>query len=157
MTTKYVHLFIITSLISYILIFTFASPYGFVRYKELKVKIDIQNKEIKKLKSDVTSLEKYKNDLKNGNFVLDNALELGYINEGDKVTFFNDKNVNKNTINSQSILETQTKDVKVTKIYKTNAFFFGLSLLIGLVITFIFSVISKIIQNKEANNESRDI
>ncbi len=161
MTTKYLHLFLITSLIAYISLFTFLSPYGLQRYKELKAQIEAQNIEIEKLESDVISLEKYKKNLENGNFVLDNALELGYVNEGDKVTFLNDKNVNKNAVNSQSIMQKQTKELKVTKNNKTNAFIFILSIMIGLVITIIFSVISlkntRTNINKEAYDERRDI
>ncbi|MBK5200910.1 MAG: septum formation initiator family protein [Spirochaetaceae bacterium] len=161
MTTKYAHLFLITSLITYIFLFTFVSPNGLKQYNELKVKIDTQNNEIKKLESDVISLENYKNDLKNGNFVLDNALELGYVNEGDKVTFFKDKNISKNTVNSKYILQTQTQDTKVIKKNKMNTFIFVLSPILGLVITFIFSVISRNIYRnntkKEAKNERRDI
>lgn len=157
MTTKYAHLFLITSLITYILLFSFLSPYGFKHYKELKLTISLQEEEILKLERDVISLEKYRDDLKNGNYVLDNALELGYVNEGDNVYFISKKSDVKNEVFLKNNIINQPQSTKVTNKYKTNAFIFILSIIIGLVITSIFSVLSTNNTKKEANNERRDI
>lgn len=156
MTTKYAHLFLITSFITYILLFSFLSPYGFKHYKELKVTISLQEKEILKLERDVISLEKYRDDLKKGNYVLDNALELGYVNEGDNVTYMSNSSA-KNEVFEKNNLVNQSQSPKVTSKYKTNVFIFILSIIIGLVITSIFSVLSTNNTKKEAINERRDI
>jgi hypothetical protein len=122
--------------------FTFLSSGGLKHYFTLKHKIEVQEKEILELESDVISLQKYKQELENGDYILDNALKLGYINEGDVVHFYDYKDETKSLINTQSNKNNTSADIKVTK-NKSNSFFLLISALIGLVLTLTFSVISK--------------
>lgn len=142
MTTKYLKIFTITTLISYVFMFTFLSSGGLKHYFNLKHKIEVQEKEILELESDVISLRKYKQELENGDYILDNALKLGYINEGDVVHFYDYTDETGSLINTQYNDNNTLVDIKVTK-NKSNSFFLVISALIGLVLTLTFSVISK--------------
>lgn len=143
MTTKYLKLFIITTLISYLIMFTFVSSYGLRHFFALKRQVQVQEKEILELESDVISLQKYKIELENGDYILDNAFKLGYINEGDKVYYYNYSQ----HVDSVSILPSntikQSKAIKVTEKNKSYAFFLMVSVIVGLVLTLTFSVVSK--------------
>jgi len=142
MTTKYLKLFIITTLISYLSMFTFMSSNGLRHFYTLKGQVEVQEQELLKLESDVISLQKFKEELENGDYLLDNALKLGYINEGDKVYFY-DYSQNSGSSSVLSYQENQSKAIVVTKKNRSNAFFLLVSVLVGLVLTLTFSVISK--------------
>jgi alkaline phosphatase len=123
--------------------FTFVSSYGLRHFFALKHQVEVQEKELLELESDVISLQKYKSELENGDYILDNAFQLGYINEGDKVYFYNySQNVDNSSI-SPSYIQNQSKAIKVTENNKSNAFFLMVSVIVGLVLTLTFSVISK--------------
>ncbi len=142
MTTKYLKLFIITTLISYLSMVTFMSSNGLRHFYTLKGQVEVQEQELLKLESDVISLQKFKEELENGDYLLDNALKLGYINEGDKVYFY-DYSQNSGSSSVLSYQENQSKAIVVTKKNRSNAFFLLVSVLVGLVLTLTFSVISK--------------
>jgi len=143
MTTKYLKLFTITTLISYLILFTFVSSSGLKHYYAIKEQVELQQKEIDQLSSDVTNLEKYKTDLLNGKYILDNAFKLGYVNEGDHVTFYEYSNDIDDPLFDNSLITNQAETKKVTKKSKSNAFFFEISIIIGLVISISFSLILK--------------
>jgi hypothetical protein len=118
------------------------SSNGLRHFYTLKGQVEVQEQELLKLESDVISLQKFKEELENGDYLLDNALKLGYINEGDKVYFY-DYSQNSGSSSVLSYQENQSKAIVVTKKNRSNAFFLLVSVLVGLVLTLTFSVISK--------------
>lgn len=142
MTTKYLKLLIITTLISYLIMLTFVSNYGLRHYYALNQQVEVQKKELLKLESDVISLEKFKLELQNGDYILDNALKLGYVNTGDKVHFVEYSEKIEDSSFSVPQEENKLKTIEVSEKNKSKVFFLLVSVLIGLVTTLTFSVIS---------------
>lgn len=142
MTTKYLKFFIITTLISYVIMFTLLSSNGLIHYLALKHDVEVQQKDILELESDVISLKKYKQELINGDYILDNALKLGYVNSNDKVYIYEYNKLNEPPRSLQTYIDNQSNVQKVTK-NKSNSFFLLISALIGIVTTLSFSVVSK--------------
>lgn len=152
MTTKYLKLFIITTAFSYFLLIFLVSDIGIISYISLKNKISSQKIENEQLKNEIIAIEKYKNDLQEGKYTLDLAYNLGYIEENHQD--FTPSNLQKFPITTSNKNSDYDKiDIPLFKNWKRRYFFY-LSVIIGLVITIPFSVISiKINTKKGIKNE----
>lgn len=143
MTIKFFQIFIISTLLSYIILISVSSDISIIQYRDMKSN-NTKDKSINlQIEQEISELQIEIEQLKNNEQLLDLAFELGYVNTGDKI-YKNDE-INQNIINTNSKISNELSTNNSKEIFnnweKIN--FFILSLLIGIAISLCYLLISK--------------
>jgi cell division protein FtsB len=143
MTIKFYKLLIISTLIPYILLIAIASDISIIQYKNFKNTISEEEKRNLQLENEIENLIIEKLKLESGEYVLDLALDLGYINDGDEIIYRSDSK--DNTISTSHYPTINKKIVNKKRFFAgwKNYEFFLLSMGFGIAFSLGYLLISK--------------
>ncbi|MCY1151794.1 MAG: hypothetical protein PQJ49_02345 [Sphaerochaetaceae bacterium] len=148
MTIKILHIFTISTLISYSLLIIVASDIGIIHYQDFKSNIIAEKKENLLLEAEIESLIIEKEQLESQEQVLDLAFELGYVNTGDKILYKENNSDKQISKNYKPINYSNKKSKNLLFSGWKNYQFFLLALPIGIAITLCYLLISKKMERK---------
>lgn len=143
MTIKFLQMFIISTLLTYITLITVASDIGIIQYQNIKSNNNEKKSINLQIEKEINELENEINQLQNQEQVLDLAFDLGYVNSGDKLHNINikpdEKIYNREKISFKNNINSENKYFSNW----TNLHFFLLSLPISIAISVCYLLLSK--------------
>ncbi|NCD04681.1 MAG: hypothetical protein EOL97_01050 [Spirochaetia bacterium] len=141
-TMKFFQIFIISTLISYIILLSVASDISIIHYMNFKSNNIEEKKQNLQLETKIENLTTEIEQLQNQEQVLDLAFELGYVNTGDKVNYI-DNNINYEINHNYNPEIPKNAVLKKTRFSNwKNYQFFLLAIPIGIAISLCYLLIS---------------